>query len=251
MFTKLMKEKRLQGHDNCDPVCSWLAKLLRESARGAHNRAGRVFTIDEFRRLLTKGWDKDGDMCLADWMTERFCAITLLLGALPTSVLNRLTTLPRSGQFDEFRDGGLARIEKLSSNRDEDDQLRPVAQASYNRLKNRNGSCPTRVDEDFDLCIVCLCEGGHSPIDIVWDRQGNAKMIRSQALLIQGNIMCWYGLFEWLTDHLEGNRNAKLIQKWVKRDRKFGTSNIGVDKMTGCLARWCKACGVSQCFLGP
>ena len=250
MFKKLINEKRLQSHtNNCDPDWNWLAQLLRESAKGASNRAGRVFTLDEFRRLLTKGWDKDGDMCLADWMTERFCAITLLLGALPGSVLTSLATLPRSGQFDRFREGGLASIEKLSNNRDEEDRLRPIAQSTYNRLKNRNGANPTRADEEFDLVIVCLCDQGHLPIDIVWDRTGNAKVIRSQALLIQGNVYCWYGLFEWLTNHLEQNRNAKLIQKWNIKRKQFGTQTISGGKMKGCINRWCKICGVVQCSL--
>ena len=97
----------------CAPGSNWLAQLLHVSAQGAANRAGRVFTLDEFRRLLTKGWNKDSDMCLADWMTTRFCAITLLLGALPASVLNKLTALARSGQFDAFRNRAID-IEEFS-----------------------------------------------------------------------------------------------------------------------------------------
>ena len=231
----------------CAPGSNWLAQLLHVSAQGAANRAGRVFTLDEFRRLLTKGWNKDSDMCLADWMTTRFCAITLLLGALPASVLNKLTALARSGQFDAFRAGGLAAGEKLSNNRDEVGQLRPIAQATYARIKNRNGANPTRVDEDFDLVIICLCEEEHVPIEIVWERDGNPKVIRTQALLIQGNVFCWYGLFVWLTNHLVGQPNAKLVQKWNKRNKKFGTQTIAKVTMAGCINKWCRVCGVAQC----
>lgn len=71
-----------------NPAWNWLAQLLHESSIGAPNRAGKVFTFDEFRRLLTRGWDRDGDLCLAEFMVWRFCAITILLGALPPSVLN-------------------------------------------------------------------------------------------------------------------------------------------------------------------
>ena len=230
-----------------DPGSNWLSQLRRKSAEGAPNRAGSVFTLDEFRRLLTKGWDMDGDMCLADWMTLRFCALTLLLGALPASVLSRLATLTGSGQFERFRAGGLGSIQKLSNNRDEEGRLRPLAQATYSRMKNRNGASPTRVDEEFDLVFVCLCEDGHMPIKIVWNRDGNATVIRTQALLIQGNVFCWFGLLEFVTDHLVGQPNAKLVQKWIKRDKKFGTRNVSKDKMTGCIDEWCKQCGVAQC----
>ena len=45
-----------------------------------------MFTFDEFRRLLTKGWDPNGEMCFADWLIEKFSSKTMLLGALKPSV---------------------------------------------------------------------------------------------------------------------------------------------------------------------
>lgn len=164
----------------------------------------------------------------------------------PLVLSTRLTTLDRSGQFDLFRAGGLAAIEDLSNNRDEEDSVRPLARATYSRLKNRNGANPTRLDEDFDLVIVCLCTEGHAPIEVVWDTTGNPKVIRRKSSLIQGNTMCWYGLYEWCTKHLRASRNSKLIQRWNKKKKEFGTQTISTKMMRKCLSRWCKICGVVQ-----
>ena len=41
---------------------------------------------------------------------------------------------------------------------------RPMATAYYARVKNRNRSNPSRVDEEFELTIPCLCAEGHEPI---------------------------------------------------------------------------------------
>ena len=73
-----------------NPERQWLGELLTKSAAGAPNAAGKVFTLHEFRKLLTKGWTPDCGICLAEFLVERFCAITILLGALLGSVLNSI-----------------------------------------------------------------------------------------------------------------------------------------------------------------
>ena len=73
-----------------NPERQWLGELLAKSAAGAPNAAGKVFTFHEFRKLLTKGWTPDCGICLAEFLVERFRAITILLGALLGSVLNSI-----------------------------------------------------------------------------------------------------------------------------------------------------------------
>jgi hypothetical protein len=67
-----------------------------------------------------------------------------------------------------------------------------IAVASYNRVKNRNGAFPTRVDEDFELAVVCLCDKDHEPIEFDVDGVGNPVG------KVKGNLLCWWGLLEWL-----------------------------------------------------
>lgn len=71
-----------------------------------------------------------------------------------------------------------------------------------------------------------------------WGRGGR------EAALIQGNLACWYGLFKWITSGLK-DKKQKLIQRWVKKKKKFGTQTIAAKVMGGCLQRWCQYCGVA------
>ena len=76
-------------------------------------------------------------------------------------------------------------------------------------MKNRNGAFPNRADEDFELAVVCLCEGDHEPIEFEVDLQGNPVGP------VIGNLLCWYGLLEWLIRDVK-NPDRKLIQnQWV------------------------------------
>lgn len=88
----------------------WIYGLLKASAKDAPNR-GSVFEFDEFRTLVTTTF-KPEDVCFPVWVLKRFMAVSLLLGAL------------RSEQFDRFREGGLASIEFLRENRDENHHIR-------------------------------------------------------------------------------------------------------------------------------
>ena len=45
---------------------------------------------------------------------------------------------------------------------------------------------------------------------------------------VVGNLLCWYGLFEWIAK-LVKNPDAKLLKKWNYRQKKFGNVNRGRD----------------------
>ena len=175
-----------------------MLKRLKETAKTSRNRAGSVFSYDEFRRLLMTPY-KESEIDLIEWIVLRFCAVTLLLGCL------------RSEQFNKFREGGTKAIEWLRDNRDNEGKLRPVVHSAsavtlscssnfrqpsknfnsrhdvpckeissspnnfscqevldatsiYNRVKNRNGPNPCNEEQDFHLTMVCLCPDGHQPI---------------------------------------------------------------------------------------
>ena len=83
----------------------WMNKLLKESARNASNR-GFVFEFDEFRQLITTEWSPDCGIDFIRWVSTRFPAVTLLLGAL------------RSEQLDRFRGAGLQGIDFNRENKD-------------------------------------------------------------------------------------------------------------------------------------
>ena len=185
---------------------------MKESAETAPNRAGKVFTIGEFQKLLTTIWVIamiDQGVSLADWLILAFCAKSFLLGAL------------RGEQFDRFRKGGLDSVTYYRDNRDTAGCLHPIrepeysnrcsriAVSSYNRVKNANGADSTRVDEDFELAITCLCEGHHEPIEFVPDRQGNPVGP------VVGNLQCWFGLFEWVTKDVVDRKSKLVTNQWV------------------------------------
>ena len=80
---------------------------LKESARNAPNK-GSIFRFEDFRTLLTKGYNRETGMPFPVWVNKRFLAMCVLLGAL------------RSEQLNRFREGGLASIEWLRDNRGRD-----------------------------------------------------------------------------------------------------------------------------------
>ena len=45
---------------------------------------------------------------------------------------------------------------------------------------------------------------------------------------VVGNVLCWYGLFEWIAK-LVKNPDAKLLKKWNYRQKQFGNVNRGRD----------------------
>ena len=73
--------------------------MLKETSKDAPNRAGKVFTIFEFKKLLTMLWivTMSDTISLVEWIILAFCAKTFLLGAL------------RTENFERFRNGGIQR----------------------------------------------------------------------------------------------------------------------------------------------
>ena len=90
--------------------------MLRETAEDAPNRAGKVFTSNEFKKLLMSVWvvamaDK---ISLVDWILLAFCAKSFLLGAL------------RAEQFDRFRAQGMESITFYRENQDDAGFVHPI-----------------------------------------------------------------------------------------------------------------------------
>ena len=209
------------------------------SAEDSPNQAGRVFTFDEFQTLLTSEWTEESTVCLADWLIESFCAKTMLLGALTTTVCSQ--TVARTEQMNRFRAGGLQAL-KMVDGKCEDGRMRPFVISKYKRVKNKNATGPSRLADEFELVIPCLCEKEHQPIDIEWDDEGNpvGEVI--------GNVHCWYGLFDYLTKDLK-DQNQKLIQNFNISEKKFSSKQNRADKkIKKTLSNWCKLCGVFRCF---
>ena len=162
----------------------------------------------------------------ANWITLRFMANTLLLGAL------------RNEQLERFRKGGLKSIEWNREHRDENGFLCPTATATYKRVKPRNAADPNRPDEDFTLTVVCTCKGGHKKLVAELDQKGRPKQPN-----VIGNETCWYGNLVYLTEHLE-NPEKKLLQKYNVKQKKFGTKNVGKAAAQKSLADFCELVGV-------
>ena len=64
-------------------------------------------------------------------------------------------------------------------------------------------------------------------------------------LLIGGNTDCWLGLLEFVCKNVKDPQN-KLVKRWNKRARQFGTACISFKEMQKCIAKWCGVCGVKQ-----
>ena len=60
---------------------------------------------------------------------------------------------------------------------------------------------------------------------------------------IQGNQLCWFGNLEYVTKDLE-DPTKKLLQHYIKRERKFGIKNISDKLAQKCLKDWCAEVGV-------
>ena len=206
----------------------WIRSFVAVSAEDSPNQAGRVFTLDEFQTLLTSEWTKESGVCLADWLLESFCAKTFLLGALRTEQMNR------------FRAGGLQST-KMGDGKCEDGKMRPFVISKYKRVKNRNATSPSRLTDEFELVIPCLCDKEHDPIDIEWDSEGNPVGA------VNGNVHCWFGLFDYLTKDLH-DQTQKLIQNFNITERKFSSKQNRSDKkIKKTISNWCKMCGVFRC----
>ena len=91
-------------------------ELLRESAKDAPNRAGKVFRIFEFKQLLTTVWivSMANQISLVEWIILAFCAKSFLLGAL------------RAEQFERFRLGGVTSITFYRDNMDDEGNKHPI-----------------------------------------------------------------------------------------------------------------------------
>ena len=82
-----------------------MKKKLIESSRDSPK--GFVFNFDEFRKLVTTRYESARGIDFLTWITSRFPAVTLLLGAL------------RSEQLERFRLGGMDAITWLYNNIDD------------------------------------------------------------------------------------------------------------------------------------
>ena len=102
----------------CRSYVRFLLFVTRCSAVDAPNRAGKVFTFEEFKTLLTTGWNPDGEYSYPEFVVRRFIAFSFLLGAM------------RSVQMDRFREGGLAGCRKYAD-RDASGFLRPMVVSTY------------------------------------------------------------------------------------------------------------------------
>ena len=226
-YTKnLVNEKRFQSA-TLHSGEHWVRSYVAVGAEDSPNQAGRVFTLEEFRTLLTSEWTSESEVCLADWLVESFCAKTFMLGALRTEQMNR------------FRAGGLQST-KMGDGKCEDGKLRPFVISKYKRVKNRNATSPSRLTDEFELVIPCLCDKEHQPIDIEWDNEGNPVGA------VNGNVHCWFGLFDYLTKDLH-DPTQKLIQNFNTTEKKFGRQNRSDKKIKKTIGNWCKLCGVSRC----
>jgi len=96
-------------------------KKLKQTSKDAPNRAGKVFTVHEFKSLLTTIWivSMASQISLVEWIILGFCAKSFLLGAL------------RMEQFERFRAGGLASITFYRNNRDDANNLQPIRTKMY------------------------------------------------------------------------------------------------------------------------
>ena len=144
--------------------------------------------------------------------------------------------------MNRFREGGLQSLKMIDA-KCEDGITRPFVVSKYKRVKNRNATNPSRLSDEFELVIPCLCDKEHEPIDIEWDNEGNPVGA------VNGNVHCWYGLFDYLTKDLH-DRTQKLIQNFNITERKFSSKqNRSNKKIKKTISNWCKLCGVFRCSL--
>ena len=142
--------------------------------------------------------------------------------------------------MNRFREGGLQSLKMIDA-KCEDGITRPFVVSKYKRVKNRNATNPSRLSDEFELVIPCLCDKEHDPIDIEWDNEGNPVGA------VNGNMHCWYGLFDYLTKDLQ-DQTQKLIQNFNITERKFSSKqNRSNKKIKKTISNWCKMCGVFRC----
>ena len=74
------------------------------------------------------------------------------------------------------------------------------------------------ADDDFELVIACTCTHDHQPLTVELSQEVEIKNV-------EGNDLCWFGLFEFCTKHLKETPNKKLLQNWNARKRGWGSQN--------------------------
>ena len=57
--------------------------------------------------------------------------------------------------------------------------------------------------------VVCLCDAEHEPIEFVVDGLGNPVGT------VKGNLLCWWGLFEWLIKDITNPDEKLVLNQWV------------------------------------
>ena len=62
---------------------------------------------------------------------------------------------------------------------------------------------------------------------------------------IQGNELCWFGNFEFVTKDMQ-DENTKLLQNYNYRKKKYGTTNVGHRAATRAISEWCKFVDVKK-----
>ena len=95
---------------------------------------------------------------------------------------------------------------------------------AHKRPKSRGGYTPTAVDDEFELVLVCLCTHDHEALEVTVTQTGTP-------VLVTGNTLCWFGLFEWLTAHLKDQPDTKLLQLWNVKKKAFGKKNFGTARL--------------------
>ena len=142
--------------------------------------------------------------------------------------------------MNRFRKGGLQSLKMIDA-KCEDGITRPFVVSKYKRVKNRNATNPSRLADEFELVIPCLCDKEHEPIDIEGNNEGNPVGA------VNANVHCWYGLFDYLTKDLQ-DRTQKLIQNFNITERKFSSKqNRSNKQIKKTISNWCKMCGVFRC----
>ena len=62
---------------------------------------------------------------------------------------------------------------------------------------------------------------------------------------VEGNLQCWYGNFKYVTKDLT-NPKSKLLQRYNKRDKKYGNTNVSVKVANKAISEWCEIIGIER-----
>ena len=118
----------------------------------------------------------------------------------------------------------------------------PDVDCTYNRAKARNGAQPTAPDTECNLTITCTCRGAHEPLVILWLTSGRVRDMFGQSC-------CWFSLFLHCSSGLDDDSSTNILRYWNTRQKKFGATPWGAERLTTSVGRFAKYCGLDA--LGP